>query len=106
MMLSILLQASAAGGGGITQTLIMMGLIMVVFYFFMIRPQMTKAKEEKTFREGIQKGDKVITVCGIHGKVLEVRDTNVVMEVEGGTKLKVEKSGISREHSVAVKGQD
>ena len=105
MNLTILLQASA-GGSNITQTLIMMGLIIVVFYFFMIRPQMNKTKEEKTFREGIQKGDRIITVGGIHGKVLEVRDTNVVIEVEGGTRLKVEKSGLSREHSISAKGQE
>lgn len=97
----ILLQA-AADGGGMTQTLIMMGLIMVVFYFFMIRPQMKKSKEEKAFREGLQKGDKIVTIGGIHGKILEVRDTNVIIETEGGGRLKLEKSGISKDGSAGI----
>jgi preprotein translocase subunit YajC len=81
-------------GEGSSQ-LIMLVLIIGVFYFFMIRPQMKKQKELKKFREGLAQGDKVITIGGIHGKILEVADTNVLLNCEGGSKLRVEKSAIS-----------
>ncbi|MCC7050921.1 MAG: preprotein translocase subunit YajC [Bacteroidia bacterium] len=70
-------------------------LVVVVFYFFMIRPQAQKSKKLKEFREKLQKGDKVITIGGIHGKVLEVGDTYVMLEVDNGVKIKFEKSAIS-----------
>jgi len=81
------------GEGG--SQLIFLVLIMGVFYFFMIRPQMKKQKELKKFREGLQQGDKVVTIGGIHGKILEVADTNVLLSCEGGSKLRVEKSAVS-----------
>lgn len=65
-----------------------------VFYFFMIRPQMKKQKELKKFREGLAQGDKVVTIGGIHGKILEVTDTTVLISTEG-TKMRVDKSAIS-----------
>ena len=68
--LVLLQDAAPAGGGGGTQ-LIMFGLIGLVFYFFMIRPQMKRTKEAKLYRESIATGDKVVTIGGIHGKVLE-----------------------------------
>jgi len=97
----ILLQAAggaaapAAGGGGGMQQLLVIGLIFIVFYFFMIRPQMKQRKEAKKFRESLAKGDEVITAGGIHGKIYEVHDHTVVMTVEDGTKLRLEKSSIS-----------
>jgi len=69
-------------------------LIIVVFYFFMIRPQMKKQKELRKFREGIKNGDKVITIGGIYGKVVEVAEKTVILEVEGKMRLKVDKSGL------------
>lgn len=78
-----------------TSQLIMLLLILAVFYFFMIRPQMKKQKELKKFRESLTVGDKVVTLGGIHGKVLEVNDTNVLLGCEGSTKLRVEKSAVS-----------
>ena len=89
---SILLQEGATGGS--TQ-LIMFGLIAVVFYFFMMRPQMKKNKEARTFRESLGTGDKVITAGGIHGKILEVNDTNVLISTDGSGKLRVEKASIT-----------
>lgn len=74
--------------------LILLLLILGVFYFFMIRPQMKKQKELKKFREGLTTGDKVVTIGGIHGKILEVSDTTVLLSCEGG-KLRVEKSAVS-----------
>lgn len=77
-------------------------LIMVVFYFFMIRPQMKKAKEQKKFRENIKKGDRIVTIGGIHGKIIEVGETTFIIEVEGGNRLKIEKSAISMENSATL----
>ncbi|MAX81085.1 MAG: preprotein translocase subunit YajC [Crocinitomicaceae bacterium] len=72
-------------------------LIMAVFYFFMIRPQMKKAKESKKFREEIKKGDNVVTIGGVHGKIVEIKETTIVIETEGKGRLKVEKAAISPE---------
>lgn len=74
--------------------LIMLVLILVVFYFFMIRPQMKKQKELKKFREGLSVGDKVVTIGGIHGKVLEVSESTVLVSVDSG-KIRVDKSAVS-----------
>ncbi|MGB0806216.1 MAG: preprotein translocase subunit YajC [Salibacteraceae bacterium] len=74
-------------------------LIAVVFYFFIIRPQMKKAKEAKTFREAMKKGDKVVTIGGIHGKILEIKETTVVLEAESKTRFVVERSAISPEYT-------
>jgi preprotein translocase subunit YajC len=93
--LNILLLAPQNGepSGGLMSYLPLV-LIMVVFYFFFIRPQMKKAKEQRKFREALKKGDKVITIGGIHGKISEVKDTTILLEIEGGNKLMVEKSAI------------
>ncbi len=82
------------GGEGGMQ-LIMLLLILGVFYFFMIRPQMKKQKELKKFRESLAVGDKVVTIGGIHGKVLEIGDTTVLLSCEGSAKIRVEKSAVS-----------
>ena len=76
------------------QQIIMLVLILVVFYFFMIRPQMKKQKEMKKFRENLKIGDKVVTIGGIHGKLLEVADATVLISSEG-TKLRFDKSAIA-----------
>jgi preprotein translocase subunit YajC len=80
---------------GDLNSLVMMLLILAVFYFFMIRPQMKKQKELKKFRENLKAGDKVLAIGGLHGKILEIGDTNVLLSCEGGTKIRVEKSAIS-----------
>ena len=72
----------------------MLVLIVVVFYFFMIRPQMKKQKELKKFRESLKAGDKVVTIGGIHGKILEINDTTVLVNSEG-SKISLDKSAIS-----------
>lgn len=76
-------------------TFVMLGLMMIVFYFFMIRPQMKKAKDEKKFRSELTKGQKVVTIGGIHGKVSELKENTILIEVDNGVKLKVERSAIS-----------
>ncbi len=80
-----------AGGAN---NLVMIVLMIGVFYFFMIRPQMKKQKELKKFREGLKAGDKIVTIGGIHGKILEIADSTVLIQSEG-TKLRIEKSAVS-----------
>lgn len=79
-------------------------LIVIVFYFFMIRPQSKKAKEAKQFRASIAKGDKVVTIGGIHGKITEIKEEYVVLQIANGVDIKVTKSAISPELSTG-KGQ-
>lgn len=80
-------------GSGANQ-LIMIVLMIGVFYFFMIRPQLKKQKEQKKFREGLKPGDKIVTIGGIHGKILEITDATVLIQSEG-TKLRIEKAAVS-----------
>ena len=82
------------GGDGMS-SLIMLGLMVLVFWFFMIRPQMKKQKELKKFREALAKGDHIVTIGGIHGKILEVTDTTVLVQSDS-TKLRFDKSAISQ----------
>lgn len=93
--LYILLQSAPPGAG--MQQLLVIVVIIVIFYFFMIRPQMKKAKVEKQFRETLKKGDKIITIGGIHGRILELGDTNMLVEVDNNVKLRIERSAISVE---------
>lgn len=93
---STVLQAAPGGGG--TSTLIMMGGMILVFYFFMIRPQAKKAKTQKKFIADLQKGDKIVTIAGIHGKINKVNeDGTIEMEVSPGSYIKLERSAISME---------
>ena len=92
-LLSILLMNQAEGGG--LTSLLPLILIVIVFYFFMIRPQMKKAKDQKKFREAIKKGDKIITIGGIHAKIVDIQDTTFTIEVENGAKMKIEKNAVS-----------
>ncbi len=94
----ILLMSGGSQAGGLGN-LIFPVLIIIVFYFFMIRPQMKKAKDEKKFRENLAKGDKIVTIGGLHGKIIEVQDTTFIIEAEGGQKLKFEKSAVSMDYS-------
>lgn len=102
---SFLLMAPPAqnGSGSGFMSFIPLLLIIVVFYFFFIRPQIKKSKDQKKFREQLKKGDKIITIGGIHGKIIEVNDTTFVIEVEGQTKLKVEKSAVAMDASAQLR---
>lgn len=99
MIYGILLQAETPQGGGWIQQLVLFGGIALVFYFFMIRPQQKKQKDQKKFINEIQKGDAVVTVGGMHGKVFALSDDTVTVEVDKGTKITFEKSSISLEAS-------
>ena len=98
-MLTILLQADgqAPRGGSMLSTLIFMLLLIVVFWLFFIRPQSKKAKEEQKFREGLQKGDKVVTIGGFHGKVTEVKDTTVMISLAPNMEVEVEKTALVKD---------
>jgi preprotein translocase subunit YajC len=96
-MFNILLQAQKGMDWG---SLIFFPLIIVVFYFFMIRPQQKKSKDQKIFRENIKKGDNIVTVGGLHGKIYSLdEDDTFTLEVDKGIKLKFEKSAISLDAS-------
>ncbi|MBL7969005.1 MAG: preprotein translocase subunit YajC [Prolixibacteraceae bacterium] len=74
-------------------------LIIVVFYFFMIRPQMKRQKELNAFRSSLEKGDKVVTTGGIYGKVLEIKDNTVLLQVDDNVKIRVDKAAIVKDMS-------
>ncbi|MCC8409013.1 preprotein translocase subunit YajC [Mucilaginibacter sp. UR6-1] len=88
--------------GSNPQSLIMMGLIILVFYFFMIRPQIKKQKDQKKFVDDLKKGDKVVTTAGIHGRIIDLAETTILIEVEGGTKIRFDKTAISLDASKAL----
>jgi len=99
---SVLLAGNPQQGGGMVQ-MVMMGAIILVFWLFMIRPQAKKAKEQKKFIDNLQKGDKVVTIAGIHGTVNKVNEDNTLnLEVSPGSYLKIEKSSISMEWTDAL----
>jgi preprotein translocase subunit YajC len=87
-------QGQEGSGGGLMSFLPLI-LIIVVFYLFFIRPQMRKSKEQKKFRESLKKGDKVVTIGGIHGKIAEISETTVLLEVSSQVKFTLEKSAIA-----------
>ena len=69
-------------------------LLVVVFWLFFIRPQSQKAKEEQKFREGLKKGDKVVTIGGFHGKVVEVKESTVIISLAPNMEVEVEKTAL------------
>ena len=77
----------------------MMALVFVVMYFFMIRPQTKRQKELRKFQESLQKGDKIVTTGGIYGKIWEVRDQYIIIEVDDNVKIRCDKSAILRDPS-------
>lgn len=84
-------------------TPIMMGLMILVFWLFMIRPQAKKAKKQKEFINNLQKGDKIVTIAGIHGKVNKVNDDSTLeMETSPGSYIKIERSAISMEWTANI----
>ena len=95
----VFLQQPAAAGAGNWSFLVMMGLIFAVMYFFMIRPQQKKQKELVKFRNSLQKGDKVITMGGIYGVIVDVKEQYVLVEVDSNVKLRVDKSSLVKDVS-------
>lgn len=103
MLLNALTILAADPKQGGTVQLIMMGAIILVFWLFMIRPQAKKAKEQKKFIDNLQKGDKIVTIAGIHGVVNKINeDGTLQLEVTPGSYLKIEKSALSMEWTAAI----
>ncbi|WP_225975434.1 preprotein translocase subunit YajC [Panacibacter ginsenosidivorans] len=100
---TVLLMAPQTGTGADQSplpTFLMMGAIILVFWLFMIRPQAKKAKDQKKYIENMQKGDKIVTIAGIHGKINKVNEDGTIdLETSPGSYIKIEKSAISLEWS-------
>lgn len=89
-----LLQAAQPQQGSSLSGIFMIVLIFVIFWLFFIRPQNKRAKEQQKFRENLKKGDKIVTIGGIHGKVIEVRENTVLVSVDPNASIEFEKSAI------------
>ncbi len=100
-MLNIILMMQPQGeeGANPLMSFLPLLLIVVVFYFFMIRPQMKRQKETRKFREGLAKGDKVVTTGGIYGKIVTIHDTTISLEIAKEIVIKVDKNGIVKDMS-------
>jgi len=70
-------------------------LIFAVFYLFIIRPQQKREKKRKAMIQAVKRGDKVVTAGGIHGKVHQVDESSVLLDVDGGIKLRIEKNSVA-----------
>ena len=91
------------GKGGSSGTLIMMGLMILVFWMFMIRPQAKKAKQQKEMLNNLQKGDKIVTIAGIHGTINKINDdATMMLEISPGSYIKIEKSAVSMEWTASL----
>ena len=80
-------------------------LIVAVFYLFFIRPQMKRSKDQKKFRESLQRGQKVITIGGIHGRITEIQDTTVTVEIDNQVSVRVEKSAIAIDNTQTIEAK-
>ncbi|MCU0382656.1 MAG: preprotein translocase subunit YajC [Cyclobacteriaceae bacterium] len=104
-MLSIILQATT-NSSWLRPDLFIMVAMVGVFYFFMIRPQQKKAKEAKKFQDEITKGDYVVTIGGAHGRIAEIEDDTIVLEVEKGGRIRFSKTAINMEASKLAQGKN
>lgn len=82
--------------------IIFLGLMLLVFWLFIIRPQNKQAQQAKDFQAGLDKGARVVTTGGIHGKVVRVDETSILLEVDNNVKIRIDKAGISMESSLAA----
>ncbi|MDR0844730.1 MAG: preprotein translocase subunit YajC [Tannerella sp.] len=95
-LLNILLQAPAGNSGplGGSGFFIMMIALCVIFYFFMMRPQQKKQKEIQKAREQLKAGDRIVTAGGIYGKIKDVDDTTMLVEVADGVRIRIDKASV------------
>lgn len=91
----VLLQAAASSTGQMVSTLVTFGLVFVVFYFLIIRPQNKKQKEAKKMIDAVKKGDKVVTIGGVHGTVHSVKEGTVIVKVDDDCRIEFSKSAIA-----------
>lgn len=105
-MLNYILLGAPQGGGNDgssgMMSIIMIVALIAIFYFFMIRPQSKKQKEIKKFRDAMQKGDKVITAGGIHGKIKEIKDNVIILQVDDNVKITIDKAMVYPSASDAI----
>ncbi len=100
-MVFLMMGQGGKDGGGFQ--FIFLGLMILVFWMFMIRPQAKKAKLQKNFLQNLQKGDKVVTIAGIHGTVNKVNDDGTMqLEINPGSYLKIEKAAVSMEWTANI----
>lgn len=97
----ILLIQAVATNQGMT-SFIMFAMIFAVMYFFMIRPQIKKQKKENTYRLSLKKGDSVVTIGGIYGKIIDIKNDSFIIESHGSTKIKVQKNAISMNADTSI----
>ena len=90
----ITLDAAAAGQGSGWSSMIMIVLLIAIFYFLMIRPQQKKQKEIKKFREGLKKGDKIITAGGIYGRIKEIKETSMMISIANDVTIEIDKGSV------------
>ena len=95
--MTLLQAAPAAQQGGGMSMWIMLALIFVVMWVFMIRPQKKQQKELQNFRDGLKKGDKVVTIGGIYGTVCEIKEGSILMEVDNNVKIRVNKNALVKD---------
>jgi preprotein translocase subunit YajC len=107
-LVSILLMAPQGGASGTSSSwysFLPLLLIVAVFYLFFIRPQMKRSKDQKKFRESLQRGQKVITIGGIHGRITEIQDTTVTVEIDNSVSVRVEKSAIAIDNTQTIEAK-
>ena len=93
------------GAGGGSMTLIFILLLLLIFYFFMIRPQQKKQKQIEEYRSKLSKGDKIITIGGLHGKITDVQEKVFVIEIADGVKITIEKAAVAIDENEAKNAQ-
>ncbi|MGO8694434.1 MAG: preprotein translocase subunit YajC [Rectinemataceae bacterium] len=99
----VVLQAAGGSSMSMVSTIVTFGLVFVIFYFLIIRPQNKKQKDAKAMVAAMKKGDKVVTVGGIHGTITSVKETTVIIKVDENTKLEFSKSAVQ---AVTAKGSE
>ena len=96
------LQATTGNDNSGMMNIIFLLVIFVIFYFFMVRPQNKKRKELQNMRENLKKGQSIVTIGGIHGKISDVHESTVNIIIDSNTKIKVDKSSISMDSSTKL----
>lgn len=102
---TILLQAAQGSGSGMTPLLLFLLAIVVIFYFFMIRPQSKQRKEMQKKRDAMKAGDKVVTAGGIHGRVREISENTLIMEIDKGVEIRVNRDSVYPYEEPVKKGE-
>ena len=105
LLFLLMAPADGQGAGGGSMTLIFILLLLLIFYFFMIRPQQKKQKQIEEYRSQLAKGDKIITIGGLHGKIVDVQEKVFVIEIADGVKITIEKAAVAIDENQAKNAQ-